>query len=225
MRILVVEDDPRMSALIAEVLRDACYAVDLATDGKTADELMEINEYDLVVLDWGIPSPTGIELLRVWRRRGRTLPILMLTGRDGVEDRVGGLDTGADDYLTKPFSFAELLARVRSLLRRREAPLAIALEAGDLRLDRAAHRVIVAGTPVELSPKEFGVLDYLLTRKGEVVTRGDIEEHAWDHAADPMANVVDVTIHRLRKKIDGGRQGRLIHTVRGVGYVLRNERS
>jgi DNA-binding response OmpR family regulator len=224
-KILVVEDDPRMSALICEVLEDACYAVDPAADGETAADLMDVNEYDLVVLDWSIPSPSGIELLRNWRREGRTLPILMLTGRDAVEDRVGGLDTGADDYLTKPFSFVELLARVRSLLRRRERPLRMTLTAGDLELDRARHRVTVAGRPVVLSPKEFAVLEYLLARKNEVVTRIEIEEHAWDEASEPMANVVDVVIHRLRKKIDGGRDERLIHTVRGVGYMLRSERS
>jgi len=225
MRILVVEDDPRMSGLICEVLTDACYAVDPAEDGETADELMDINTYDLVVLDWGIPSPSGIELLRKWRREGRMLPILMLTGRDTVDDKAGGLDTGADDYLTKPFSFVEMLARVRSLLRRRGMSIELTLEAGDLRLVRARHQVTVAGKPVMLSPKEFGVLEYLLRRKDEVVTRTDIEEHAWDEASDPMANVVDVTIHRLRKKVDGGREGKLIHTVRGVGYVLRSERT
>lgn len=225
MKILVVEDDPRMSDLIREVLEDACYAVDLAADGDTADELMDVNNYDLAVLDWGIPAPSGIELLRSWRDRGKSLPILMLTGRDAVEDRVGGLDTGADDYLTKPFSFVEMLARVRSLLRRRGLPLQLTLEAGDLELDRTRHQVTVAGEPIPLSPKEFGVLEYLLHRKDEVVSRSDIEEHAWDDTAEPMANVVDVVIHRLRKKIDGDRPERLIHTVRGVGYVLRSERS
>lgn len=225
MRILVVEDEPRQAELIREVLEDACYAVDPAADGETAAELMEVNDYDLVVLDWGIPAPSGIELLSTWRRQGHSMPILMLTGRDEVKDRVGGLDTGADDYLIKPCSLVELLARVRSLLRRREIPLQLALEAGDLKLDRSKHQVTVAAEPVVLSPKEFGVLEYLLSRKDEVVTRADIEEHAWDEASDPMANVVDVVIHRLRKKVDGGRQGRLIHTVRGVGYMLRSQRT
>ena len=225
MRILVVEDDPRMSELTCEVLADACYAVDPAEDGDTADELISINDYDLVILDWGIPGISGIDLLRKWRGEGRTVPILMLTARDAIEDKAGGLDTGADDYLTKPFSFVEMLARVRSLLRRRELPVQIILEAGDLRLVRSRHQVTVAGSPVVLSPKEFAVLEYMLRRKDEVLTRTEIEEHAWDEASDPMANVVDVTIHRLRKKIDGGREGRLIHTVRGVGYVLRSERT
>ncbi len=225
MRILVVEDDPRMSGLICEVLRDNCYAVDPANDGASASDLMAVNQYDLVVLDWGIPAPSGIELLQIWRGQGQTMPILMLTGRSTVEDRAGGLDTGADDYLTKPFSFVELLARVRSLLRRRQVPLQLHLEAGDLRLDTSRHQVTVGGSPVILSPKEFAVLDYMLRRTDEVLTRTEIEEHAWDEASDPMANVIDVTIHRLRKKIDGGQDGRLIHTVRGMGYVLRSERS
>ncbi len=225
MRVLVVEDDPRMSDLICEVLRDHCYAVDPATDGASASELMDLNPYDLVVLDWGIPAPSGIELLQTWRSQGRAMPILMLTGRDAVEDKAGGLDTGADDYLTKPFSFVELLARVRSLLRRRKVPLRLQLEAGDLRLDASRHHVTVGGRPVQLSPKEFAVLEYMLRRTDEVLTRTEIEEHAWDESSDPMANVIDVTIHRLRKKIDGGRDRRLIHTVRGMGYVLRNERS
>jgi DNA-binding response OmpR family regulator len=225
MRILVVEDDERLSGLICEVLGEACYATDLAADGETAAEMVDVNDYDLVVLDWGIPAPSGIELLRTWRRQGHSMPILMLTARDAVEDRVGGLDTGADDYLTKPFSFVELLARVRSLLRRREVPLQLALEAGDLKLYRSKHKVTVGGEPILLSPKEFAVLEYLLTRKDEVITRTDIEEHAWDEASEPMANVVDVVIHRLRKKVDGGRGGKLIHTVRGVGYVLRSERT
>jgi DNA-binding response OmpR family regulator len=225
MRILVVEDNDEMASLICEVLRDARYAVDLARSGDDASEMMAVYDFDLVVLDWGIPPPSGIELLGGWRREGRSTPVLMLTARDAVADRVGGLDTGADDYLTKPFSFEELLARVRSLLRRREQTLQLTLDAGDLRLDRTRHRVTVAAEPVELSPKEFAVLEYLLTRKDEVVGRNEIEEHAWDEASDPMANVVDVTIHRLRKKVDGGREGRLIHTVRGVGYVLRGERS
>jgi DNA-binding response OmpR family regulator len=225
MRILVVEDDPQLSGLICEALEYACYAVDSATNGETAAELVAVNAYDLVVLDWGIPAPSGIELLRDWRRQGASLPVLMLTARDAVEDRVGGLDTGADDYLTKPFSFAELLARVRSLLRRRGQRPLVALEAGDVRLDRGKHLVTVAGSPTPVSPKEFAVLEYLLRRQDEVVTRTEIEEHVWNDEAEPMANVVDVVIHRLRKKIDGDRDERLIHTVRGVGYTLRGERS
>lgn len=225
MRILVVEDNAEMAALVCEVLRDDRYAVDLATSGAEADELIFVNPYDLVVLDWGIPAPTGLELLRRWRDDGREMPVLMLTARDTVEDRIGGLDTGADDYLTKPFAVGELLARVRSLLRRREKPLTSRLATADLELDRSSHRVTLGGSLIELSPKEFAVLEALLDRRDQVLSRSEIEESAWDHDSEPMANVVDVIIHRLRKKIDGGRDGRLIHTVRGAGYVLRSERS
>jgi two-component system copper resistance phosphate regulon response regulator CusR len=149
----------------------------------------------------------------------------MLTGHTDLEDRVGGLDTGADDYLTKPFSFAELLARVRSLLRRRSKPLVATLEADDLQMDRPSRQVTVAGEAVELSPKEFGLLEYLLTRSDEVVSRTDMVEHVWDSAFDAMSNVIDVTVFRLRKKVDGDRAERLIHTVKGVGYVLKSRRT
>lgn len=224
MRVLVVEDEPALAQALVELLTRESYATDHAADGSTAEELVEINGYDLVILDWTIPPPTGIELLRVWRGAGRDFPVLMLTARDSVGDRVDGLDTGADDYLAKPFSLVELLARVRSLLRRRDRPLQVALSAGDLEMDRSAHRVVVAGSELVLSPKEFGLLEYLLVRKGEVVTRSDLSEHVWDDHFDPLGNVIDVTVHRLRKKVDGDRADRLIHTVKGVGYLLRPER-
>lgn len=224
MRILVVEDEPALADALVEVLEDESYAVDLASDGETAAELMDVNEYDAVVLDWSIPPPTGIELLRRWRGRGLETPVLMLTGRGGVEDRVGGLDTGADDYLTKPFSFDELLARVRSLLRRREKALATELAAGDVSMDRAGHRVTVGGSPIELSPKEFALLEYFLYHPDQVVTRTDLSEHVWDDSFDSLSNVIDVTVHRLRKKIDGSRSDRLLHTIKGVGYMLKTAR-
>jgi len=225
MRILVVEDDEQIAEAVAETLRDEAYAVDVARRGDAADELMEVNRYDLVVLDWNLPAPSGIDLLRRWRQSGLGLPVLMLTGRAGVEDRVGGLDTGADDYLTKPFAFDELLARVRSLLRRAGArPSLVDLEAGDLVVRRAQREVRVAGAPVELSPKEFAVLEYLLQHRDEVVTRTDLSEHVWDETFDSLSNVVDVTVHRLRRKIDGERERRLLHTVKGVGYVLKSQR-
>jgi DNA-binding response OmpR family regulator len=225
MRLLVVEDEPALAEAVVEALRMEAYAVDLATDGASADEAQAVNDYDLVVLDWTIPPPSGIELLQRWRSRGCSIPILMLTGRNAVEDRVDGLDRGADDYLTKPFSLAELLARVRSLLRRREKTLQAELVADDLRLDRAAHRVLLGGAEVALSPKEFGVLEYLLTRCDEVVSRTELSEHAWDDAFDSMSNVIDVVVHRLRKKIDGDREEKLLHTVKGAGYVLRSRRA
>jgi len=225
MRILVVDDEPSLAEAVAEVLRDEAYAVDVATCGAAADELKEVNEYDLVILDWTIPAPSGIELLRKWRGAGDDTPVLMLTGRADVADRVGGLDTGADDYLTKPFSFDELLARARSLLRRRARPLVAALTAGDLVMDRSGHAVRVAGQLVDLSPKEFAVLEYLLTRKGQVVSRTELSEHAWDDSFDPLSNVIDVIVYRLRRKIDGGREVKLLQTLKGVGYLLRDQRA
>jgi DNA-binding response OmpR family regulator len=224
LRILVVEDEQVLAQALVEALEGEFYAVDLAPDGQTASELADVNAYDLIVLDWTIPPPTGIELLRAWRGAGKDTPVLMLTARAGIGDRVDGLDTGADDFLAKPFSLAELLARVRSLLRRRAKPLQATLSAGDLEMDRAAHRVTVAGRPLDLSPKEFALLEYLLNRKDEVVSRAEISEHVWDDSFDSFGNVVDVTIHRLRKKIDGDNGAKLLHTLKGVGYVLRGQR-
>lgn len=225
MRLLVVEDEPLLAEATVEALRLEAYAVDLATDGSTADEMMAVNDYDLVVLDWTIPPPTGIELLEAWRAQGSKTPILMLTGRSSVEERVDGLDHGADDYLTKPFSLVELMARVRSLLRRRQKELQPELVADDLFMDRAKRSVRVGERDVGLTPKEFSVLEYLLTRCDEVVTRSDLIDHVWDEAFDAMSNVVDVVIHRLRKKVDGDREARLLQTVKGVGYVLRSRRA
>ncbi len=224
MRILVVEDEESLAEVLVEALEDESYAVDLATDGTTADELAAYNDYDLVVLDWTIPAPTGIELLRAWRSQGLQMPVLMLTGRKGVDDRVDGLDTGADDYLTKPFSFPELLARVRSLLRRGAKSLRT-LKAGDVELERASRSVTVAGEPLALPPKEFGILEYLLSRVDETVTRTQLSEHVWDDSFDAMSNTIDVLVYRLRKKLDGGRNKKLLHTVKGVGYVLRSRRT
>lgn len=225
MRVLVVEDEEALAEAVIEALRLDRHAVDHAADGVSADELMAVNSYDAVVLDWTIPPPSGIELLERWRERGLEVPVLMLTGRSSVEDRVDGLDRGADDYLVKPFSLEELLARVRSLLRRRDKELKIELVADDLVMDRAGRTVTVSETAVELSPKEFTVLEYLLGRVDEVVSRTDLIDHAWDDAFDAMSNVVDVVVHRLRKKIDADRPERLLHTVKGAGYVLRSRRS
>lgn len=223
MRLLLVEDEASLARALEEALIDERYAVDLAADGATAEELMAINSYDLVILDWTIPAPTGIELLRAWRREGIETPVMMLTGRQQVEDRVDGLDTGADDYLTKPFSIVELLARVRSLLRRRSKTLN-QLGADDLILERASHRVTVAGEDIALAPKEFGILEYLLSRCDELVSRTELAEHVWDDSFDAMSNVIDVLIYRLRKKVDGGRDGKLLHTIKGAGYMLKSRR-
>jgi two-component system copper resistance phosphate regulon response regulator CusR len=224
MRILVVEDEESLAEALVEALEDEAYAVDLAGDGPTADELMSYSDYDLVVLDWTIPAPTGIELLRRWRGQGIGTPVLMLTGRTDVGDRVDGLDTGADDYLTKPFSFVELLARVRSLLRRRSKDLET-LSAGDLALERASRRVTVGDEVLDLPPKEFGILEYLLRRTDETVSRTELAEHVWDDSFDAMSNTIDVLVYRLRKKIDGGRDKKLLHTIKGAGYVLRGRRA
>ncbi len=224
MRILLVEDDEMIATAVEEALVISHYSVDRVSDGASADEMAAVNEYDAIVLDWGIPEPSGIELLRRWRGDGVETPVLMLTGRVEVDDRIDGLDSGADDYLTKPFSLAELLARVRSLIRRRERVLLPRLAAGNVEMDRAAHQVTVEGEAIALSPKEFALLEYLLHHVDQVVTRTDISEHVWDDTFDAMSNVIDVTIHRLRSKIDGGQSGALLNTVKGVGYVLRSAR-
>jgi len=185
---------------------------------------MQLNAYDLVVLDWGVPPPSGMDLLQRWRARGQQVPVLMLTGRREVADRVQGLEAGADDYLVKPFAFAELRARVRSLLRRKEPTVADELIAGDVALDRRTHEVRVDGQPIHVTPKEFAVLKYLLSRRDQVVSRSELSEHAWDLNFDPRSNVVDVLVHRLRRKIDGDRGDRLLRTVPGAGYMLRSRR-
>lgn len=224
MRILIVEDDEDLAEVLLEILTDEAYAADVAADGDLADELMAVNDYDLVLLDWTIPGPSGIELLQSWREEGKQTPVLMLTGRGGIDDRVDGLDTGADDYLSKPFEMEELLARIRSLMRRRGQPLR-PMRAGDLELDRSSRRVTVGGELLKLTPKEFGVLEYLLGRVGETVTRTELTDHVWDDSFDAMSNVVDVILYRLRKKIDGGRDEKLLTTIKGIGYVLHAERT
>jgi DNA-binding response OmpR family regulator len=222
-RILVVEDEEDLAGVLVEALEGQRYAVDRAGDGATADEMVCVNDYDLVVLDWTLPGKNGVDLLKSWRSAGRQVPVLMLTGRSGLEDRIGGLDSGADDYLTKPFSLEELFARARSLLRRRERVLQT-YRAGDLELDPAARRATVGGGEIRLAPKEFAVLEYLLSRLDQVVTRSELAEHAWDESFDAMSNVIDVVIYRLRRKVDGDRPERLLHTLKGAGYLLKSRR-
>jgi len=224
MRLLLVEDEPTLAGAVLEVLRADAYAVDHAADGQAASELTAANSYDLILLDWTIPPPSGIKLLRAWRAAGSKTPVLMLTGRSDVAHKVDGLDAGADDYLTKPFSLEELLARVRSLLRRRELPLVTSLSIEDVVLERASHQVTVRGESVDVSPKEFALLEYLMIRANQVVSRTELIEHVWDESFDSFSNVVDVTIHRLRKKIDDGSDKKLLHTVKGIGYVLHDKR-
>ena len=225
MRILVLEDNRELADALVEVLVSEHYAVDLARDGETAREFMEFNDYDLAVLDWNVPPPTGPDLLRMWRGSGNGTPVLMLTAKNRVRDRVDGLDIGADDYMTKPFAFAEFLARVRSLMRRGEKVLQSELRVADVLMDRAKHRVTRGGETLRLSPKEFAVLEYLLTRAGHVVRRAELSAHVWNEDSDRISNVIDVLVHRLRKKIDGGRETKLLQTIVGVGYMFESGHS
>jgi two-component system copper resistance phosphate regulon response regulator CusR len=219
-RILLVEDEPDAARMLAKGLREESYAVDAAGDGEHALELAFVNDYDLVILDVMLPGRDGFEVCRELRSGGSAVPVLMLTARDAVEDRVAGLDTGADDYLSKPFDFDELLARVRALLRRRPALLPAIIEVADLSIDTRARRVWRSGVPVELTAKEYALLEYLARRAGEVVSRADIAEHVWDETYDPFSKVIEVFIQRLRRKVDDGCTQKLIHTRRGEGYVL-----
>jgi len=212
-----------MATLVRRALEREGYAVDDADNGADGLWLASENAYDAIVLDVMIPPPDGFEVCRQLRRRGRWAPVLLLTARDGVDDRVTGLDAGADDYLAKPFSFAELAARLRALTRRGVAPRPVELRAGDLTLDPATHRVTRANTEVDLSPKEFALLELFMRRPGEVLTRTDILEHTWDFAYDGTSNVVDVYVRYLREKIDRPFGRDSIETVRGVGYRLRSD--
>ena len=221
MRLLVVEDDIKMAALLKRGLEREGYAVDVAASGGDALWAGREFPYDAVVLDAMIPGPDGFEVCRRLRAAGRWMPVVMLTARDAVEDRVRGLDAGADDYLTKPFSFAELYARLRALLRRDTGERPVTLRAGDLRLDPAGRVVRRGSTEVVVSTREFSLLEFLLRRKGEVLSRSEILDHVWDFAYDGTSNVVDVYVRYLREKVDRPFDRRAIETVRGTGYRLR----
>jgi two-component system copper resistance phosphate regulon response regulator CusR len=223
-RVLLVEDEPRVAHFIAKGLRERGYAVDMARDGEEGLYKAEVNEYDLVVLDLMLPSKDGLGVCRELRAAEIKTPILILTARDAVPDRVQGLDCGADDYLTKPFDFQELLARIRALLRRSKQLRPPVLGIADLTLDTSSHTVSRAGRPVNLTAKEYALLEYFLFRSGQIVTREEIAEHVWDENFDPMSNIIDVYVRRLRKKIDAGFNQALIHTRRGVGYFLSADR-
>ena len=223
MRILLVEDEARVAGFLAKGLREQTYAVDVATDGDEGLHLGSENDYDLVILDVMLPHKDGHAVCRELRRRGRLSPILMLTARGAVDDRVAGLDSGADDYLTKPFDFKELLARVRALLRRSTALRPATLLVADLKLDTASHAVERAGRVVTLTAKEYALLEFLLLNQGRVVGREEIAQHVWDENFDPFSNVIDVYIKRLRSKMDTEPRRRLIHTRRGEGYRLAAE--
>jgi DNA-binding response OmpR family regulator len=221
MRILVVEDEHRLAAVLKQGLLEQGYAVDVAHDGEVGLGLAELEPYDLLVLDVMLPGLDGLALCRRLRAKGRHMPVLLLTARDAVDDRVTGLDSGADDYLTKPFAFRELLARVRALLRREGRSRDPLLRAGDLTLDPATREVRRGGRTVELTSKEYAVLEYLLHHPNRVLTRTQIAEHVWDYDFVAMSNVIDVYIRSLRRKLDDNDASRLLHTVRGAGYQLR----
>lgn len=220
MRILVVEDESKINRSVCQALREEAYAVDSAADGEQGEELALINEYDLIILDLMLPKRNGLVLCRGLRERGITTPILMLTAKDTVEDRVIGLDSGADDYLIKPFYMDELLARARALLRRETGVKSTTLQVADLTMDTSSHRVTRAGGAVELTSKEYAMLEYFMRNPDQVLTRTIISEHVWDEAFDSLSNIIDVYIRRLRRKIDEGYQPRLLHTIRGSGYLL-----
>lgn len=221
MRVLVVEDDPGVTSFVGRGLRDAGFAVDIANNGENGFELACVERYDAIVLDLMLPVRDGFDILRCLRERGDATPVICLTARDAIDDRVRGLDLGADDYLVKPFSFVELLARVRALLRRGPALAGNPIIVGDLKVDVAARAVLRGAERIELSAREFCLLEYLARHAGEVLSRSMILEKVWDLHHDPRTNVVDVHINRLRKKVDHGFDRPLIHTVRGAGYVLR----
>ena len=223
MRILVVEDDTPLASFLRQGLEAEYYAVDIASDGDDARWMALENDYDLVVLDLNLPKMDGISVLHAIRPKKPSLPVLVLTGRSRIEDRVQSLDSGADDCLIKPFSYAELSARVRALMRRRPLTTETMLKIADLELDRIERTVRRAGKRIELTSKEFGLLEYLLRNAGHRITRAMIVEHVWNLSFDTGTNIVDVYINYLRKKIDEGFTPKLIHTVRGVGYELRSQ--
>lgn len=218
MRLLLVEDDPDLAASVAAYLRRVGFAVDVVADGRSALREASITPYDAVVLDLRLPDVDGSEVCRRLRARGDHTRILMATARDGVDDRVSGLELGADDYLVKPYALAELAARVRALLRRPADAVPAVLVVGDVTLDTGTRRARRGDRPIELTGKEFGVLEYLMRQAGRVVTREQISTHAWDDNYDPLSNVVDVYLARLRKKLEAPGETPVLATVRGVGY-------
>jgi len=221
MKILAIEDDHTVGQYVKRGLEEQRFHVDLAVDGLEGLRLASGGQYDLIILDLRLPEMTGLEVLRNLRDRGLTVPILVLTAQDTVDFKVQALRTGADDYVTKPFSFEELLARVEALGRRPQQLRSPVLRVLDLELDTATHEARRGVEPIELTPKEYTVLEYLMRHTGRVMSRTLITEYAWDYHFDPGTNIVDVVINRLRKKIDSGHARKLIHTVRGVGYTVK----
>jgi heavy metal response regulator len=220
-RILVVEDERKVASFIKKGLEEEGYAVDVAVDGEEGLVMALTRVHDLIILDIRLPRRDGLRVLQALRHDGVTAPVLLLTVRATIEDKVLGLDAGADDYLTKPFAFQELVARVRALLRRRAEGEPTVLHIGDLTLDPARRTVTRGDEKIDLTPREFALLDYFIRNPGRVLTRTMIAEHVWDYSFDTSTNVIDVYVNYLRKKVDAGREPKLLHTMRGVGYVLK----
>ena len=223
MRLLLVEDDTKLSDILARSLREQGYAVDVSYDGTDAVYQASVNEYDALILDVNLPKQSGVEVSRGLRAKGRSMPILMLTARDAVNDRVTGLDAGADDYLVKPFELDELYARLRALLRRMPALLPTTLTVDDLVIDTRGQNVSRGGRLIPLTTKEYVMLEYLARNAGRVIGRAELCEHVWDANHDPFSNAIEVYINRLRKKVDDAGGVPLIHTRRGAGYLLSAE--
>jgi heavy metal response regulator len=219
-RILLVEDDVRVASFIRRGLTEEHYTVDVAHDGEKALYLAETGEYGLFIFDWMLPKKSGLEVLQQIRSKKITTPVLLLTAKDKPSDKVMGLDAGADDYLVKPFDFDELLARVRALLRRQGSPLPAVLRLADLELDTVRHKTRRAGKELELTSREYALLEFLLRHAGQIVSRSQLAENVWEHDFDTFSNVIDVHIARLRRKIDDDFSPKLLHTVRGSGYLL-----
>lgn len=221
MRALLIEDDPKIAEFVANGLREAGFVVDHAAEGDTGLDVATAGAHDVAIVDLMLPHMDGLTVIQRMRHAGVRTPVLILSARHSVDDRVTGLTAGGDDYLTKPFAFPELLARVHALIRRAtQAPVATRLSVGDLELDLVAHSATRAGTRLDLRPREYTLLEYLMRHAGRVVSKTMILSHVWDYSFDPGTNVVDVLVHRLREKVDRGFDTKLIHTVRGVGYVL-----
>ncbi|MFN0156601.1 MAG: response regulator [Bacteroidota bacterium] len=221
MHILVVEDEKKVAQFIKKALEEDHYVVDVAHDGEMGLSMASSETYDLIVLDVMLPRMSGLDLIKAFRKQKGNTPTLMLTAKTTTEDKVAGLDSGADDYLTKPFAVAELLARVRSLLRRGTNEKTTILTIADLELDTISHKAKRAGNVIELTAKEYGLLEFLLRNKERVLSRTSISEHIWNYNFDTGTNIIDVYVNHLRNKIDGGFEPKLIHTVRGVGYVMK----
>jgi len=221
MKILLIEDERKIASFIERGLKEEHFIVDVAYDGENGSYMAQVNDYDLVILDIMLPGKDGVRVCTELRKKKIDTPILMLTARDSIQDKIFGLDAGADDYVTKPFAFEELLARVRALLRRKSSKNTMNLKVANLELDQRTHRVTRAGKEIELTNKEYNLLEYLMLNANHVVTRTMLYEHVWDVHFDTFTNVVDVYINYLRNKIDKNFAKQLIHTVRGTGYIIR----